>query len=67
LGYQPTNHGAATMKAQDRHSQLMTEVQAELAQLQATLANQPTAPNWCHVGDLAEVLSLLKQANGKES
>lgn len=55
------------MKAQDRHSQLMTEVQAELAQLQATLANQPTAPNWCHVGDLAEVLSLLKQANGKES
>ena len=50
---------------------LMNQVQAELDVLQAKADNHfdtnPDTLNWGHVGDLDNILSLLKKANGKEA
>jgi len=50
---------------------LMNQVQAELDALQVKADNHfgtnPDTLNWGHVGDLNNILSLLKKANGKEA
>ena len=50
---------------------LMNQVQAELDVLQVKADNHfgtnPDTLNWGHVGDLNNILSLLKKANGKEA
>ena len=50
---------------------LMNQVQAELDELQdkadSHFGTNPDMLNWSHVGDLDNILSLLKKANGKEA
>jgi len=50
---------------------LINQVQAELDALQVKADNHfdtnPDTLNWGHVGDLDNILSLLKKANGKEA
>ena len=51
--------------------EMMNQVQAELDVLQVKADNHfgtnPDTLNWGHVGDLDNILSLLKQANGKKT
>ena len=51
--------------------EMMNQVQAELDVLQVKADNHfgtnPDTLNWGHVGDLNNILSLLKKANGKEA
>ena len=51
--------------------EMMSQVQSELNVLQAKadihFDTNPDTLNWGHVGDLDNILSLLKKANGKEA
>ena len=51
--------------------EMMNQVQAELNELQDKadihFDINPDTLNWGHVGDLDNILSLLKKANGKEA